>query len=182
VSHLLPVSCVSVLSFAPSTCGAASAQNGVLTLAAAYTLRFIYSYYPPPLVHTRCCDQPICTECFVQIKRAEPDATHLESEPAACPYCMEPNFGCVYVREPVRHVPLFRNEPQGRAAANADAPRLSLRSQARPKAQTTQNNAGSSAFSMTEDGSAPVAKPKPRRKSFAHTEKEVVTTGESGEG
>lgn len=31
---------------------------------------------------------------------------------------------------------------------------------------------------MTEDASAPVAKPKPRRKSFAHTEKEVVTTGE----
>jgi len=54
------------------------------------------SYYPPNMVHTRCCDQPICTECFVQIKRAEPTPTHLESEPAACPFCMEPNFGCVY--------------------------------------------------------------------------------------
>lgn len=48
------------------------------------------------MVHTRCCDQPICTECFVQIKRAEPIPTHLESEPAACPFCMETNFGGVY--------------------------------------------------------------------------------------
>lgn len=56
-------------------------------------------YYPPGLVHTRCCDQPICTECFVQIKRADPTTTHLESEPAACPFCMEPNFGCLYIRE-----------------------------------------------------------------------------------
>lgn len=48
------------------------------------------------MVHTRCCDQPICTECFIQIKRADPTPTHLESEPAACPFCMETNFGCVY--------------------------------------------------------------------------------------
>jgi len=56
------------------------------------------------MVHTRCCDQPICTECFVQIKRAEPTPTHLESEPAACPFCMETNFGSVYdkVRVPSR--------------------------------------------------------------------------------
>ena len=65
--------------------------------APAYT--FSGRYYPPTLVHTRCCDQPICTECFVQIKRAEPDATHLKSEPAACPFCMEPNFGCLLIQE-----------------------------------------------------------------------------------
>lgn len=53
-------------------------------------------YYPSNMVHTRCCDQPICTECFIQIKRADPTPTHLESEPAACPFCMETNFGCVY--------------------------------------------------------------------------------------
>ena len=28
--------------------------------------------YPPYLNRTRCCDQPICTECFVQIKRVDP--------------------------------------------------------------------------------------------------------------
>ncbi|KAJ3467897.1 hypothetical protein MRS44_005461 [Fusarium solani] len=71
--------------------------------------------YPPYLNHTRCCDQPICSECFVQIKRADPhlpehhpngearDPTQgitpddppemLTSEPSSCPYCQQPEFG-----------------------------------------------------------------------------------------
>ena len=53
-------------------------------------------YYPPNINHSRCCDQAICTECFVQIKRIEPTTTHLVSEPAACPYCVQDNFGVVY--------------------------------------------------------------------------------------
>ncbi|GAA6037124.1 hypothetical protein JCM8097_008748 [Rhodosporidiobolus ruineniae] len=99
-----------------------------------------FLYYPPNMVHTRCCDQPICTECFVQIKRAEPTPTHLESEPAACPFCMEPNFGAVYARP----------APQ------------------RPGVQSSAS--GDSGPFIA--GSAP----KPRRKSYSHTEKEVVTT------
>ncbi|TEB36180.1 hypothetical protein FA13DRAFT_1787661 [Coprinellus micaceus] len=55
-----------------------------------------FLYYPPNINHSRCCDQAICTECFVQIKRAEPTTTHLVSEPAACPYCVQDNFGVVY--------------------------------------------------------------------------------------
>ncbi|KAI5454468.1 SNF1-interacting protein [Naganishia albida] len=55
-----------------------------------------FLYYPANINTTRCCEQPICTECFVQIKRAEATVTHLESEPAACPYCMEPDFGVIY--------------------------------------------------------------------------------------
>ncbi|GAA5991274.1 hypothetical protein JCM5350_005314 [Sporobolomyces pararoseus] len=103
-----------------------------------------FLYYPPNMVHTRCCDQPICTECFVQIKRAEPTPTHLESEPAACPFCMEPNFGCVY-EKPTPSRPTVQ--------------------------QVNSGNSGSS------EEATPVQKsPKPRRKSFAHTEKEVVTT------
>ncbi|KAJ3373603.1 SNF1-interacting protein [Allomyces arbusculus] len=39
---------------------------------------------------SKCCDQPICTECFVQIKR--PDATN----PADCPYCAMPGFAVYY--------------------------------------------------------------------------------------
>lgn len=31
-----------------------------------------FLYYPPYLNRTRCCDQPICSECFVQIKRPDP--------------------------------------------------------------------------------------------------------------
>jgi hypothetical protein len=53
-------------------------------------------YYPPNINYSRCCEQPICTECFVQIKRAEPTPQHLESEPAACPYCVQEDFGVVY--------------------------------------------------------------------------------------
>ncbi|KAI9850773.1 MAG: SNF1-interacting protein [Thelocarpon superellum] len=77
-----------------------------------------FLYYPPHLNRTRCCDQPICSECFVQIKRpdphppehidptspssgadqergAAPDGT-LVSEPAGCPFCVQPEFGITY--------------------------------------------------------------------------------------
>ncbi|KAH9946271.1 uncharacterized protein BXZ73DRAFT_37077 [Epithele typhae] len=55
-----------------------------------------FLYYPSNINRSRCCDQAICTECFVQIKRNEPTTTHLVSEPAACPYCVQENFGIVY--------------------------------------------------------------------------------------
>ncbi|KAJ3001978.1 hypothetical protein NUW54_g6099 [Trametes sanguinea] len=55
-----------------------------------------FLYYPPNINRSRCCDQAICTECFVQIKRADPTTTHLVSEPASCPYCVQENFGIVY--------------------------------------------------------------------------------------
>ncbi|KAI9881261.1 MAG: SNF1-interacting protein [Pleopsidium flavum] len=84
-----------------------------------------FLYYPPYLNRTRCCDQSICSECFVQIKRPDPhppdhndptpptvgsgiepsdqDAdSNLISEPAACPFCVQPEFGITY--DP----PLFR--------------------------------------------------------------------------
>ncbi|KAG6888488.1 hypothetical protein C0995_007914 [Termitomyces sp. Mi166 len=61
-----------------------------------------FLYYPPNINHSRCCDQAICTECFIQIKRSEPTATHLVSEPAACPYCVQENFGVVYRPPPWR--------------------------------------------------------------------------------
>ncbi|KAG5647126.1 hypothetical protein DXG03_001081 [Asterophora parasitica] len=48
------------------------------------------------------CFLAICTECFVQIKRNEPTTTHLVSEPAACPYCVQDNFGVVYTPPPWR--------------------------------------------------------------------------------
>lgn len=38
----------------------------------------------------------------MQIKRIEPTTTHLVSEPAACPYCVQDNFGVVYVPPPWR--------------------------------------------------------------------------------
>lgn len=88
----------------------------------------------------------------MQIKRTDPDATHLESEPAACPFCVEPNFGCIYVREKEPVV------PNGRPRMNTVTSVTSISS---------------------EDVVSPLKQKARRRKSFAHTEKEVVTTGES---
>lgn len=76
--------------------------------------------------YSRCCEQPICTECFVQIKRVDPTVTNLtvrcasgtrlapltpraQSEPVACPYCVEPEFGVTY-RPPAI---MNRREPDG---------------------------------------------------------------------
>ncbi|KAL1895663.1 SNF1-interacting protein [Sporothrix stenoceras] len=81
--------------------------------------------YPPYLNKTRCCDQAICSECFVQIKRADPhypenhgdnnnggegganangeeNQGKLVSEPACCPYCQQPEFGVTYDPPPFR--------------------------------------------------------------------------------
>ena len=69
-----------------------------------------FLYYPRHLNVSRCCLQPICTECFVQIKRLDPHPPHddpsnqqageqphsLISEPASCPYCAMPDFGVTY--------------------------------------------------------------------------------------
>ncbi|KAI6036544.1 hypothetical protein BKA83DRAFT_4164370 [Pisolithus microcarpus] len=49
-----------------------------------------FLYYPSNINHSRCCDQAICTECFVQIKRIEPTTTHLD------------NFGIIYTPPPWR--------------------------------------------------------------------------------
>lgn len=69
-----------------------------------------FLYYPNNFNITRCCRQPICTECFVQIKRLDPHPPHddpainntselphtLISESANCPYCAVPDFGVTY--------------------------------------------------------------------------------------
>ncbi|KAG5301788.1 C2H2 zinc finger domain-containing protein [Histoplasma ohiense] len=78
-----------------------------------------FLYYPPYLNRTRCCDQLICSECFVQIKRADPHLPEHEqrdpnspspdrpdeqliSEPAGCPFCVQPDFGVSYTPPPFR--------------------------------------------------------------------------------
>lgn len=71
-----------------------------------------YLYYPPYLNKTRCCDQSVCSECFVQIKRPDPhrpesadnaeEEAEFISEPAACPFCRLPEFGITYEPPPFR--------------------------------------------------------------------------------
>ncbi|KAI8340425.1 hypothetical protein BD560DRAFT_412404 [Blakeslea trispora] len=53
-----------------------------------------FLYYPANINFTRCCDQPICTECFVQIKKNPSDFRR----DIDCPYCMTESFGVVYYR------------------------------------------------------------------------------------
>ncbi|WFD34347.1 SNF1-interacting protein [Malassezia cuniculi] len=53
--------------------------------------------FPTDLNYSRCCHQPICTECFVQIKRAPPNpSADPPSRPAACPFCVTDNFGVIF--------------------------------------------------------------------------------------
>lgn len=82
-------------------------------------------YYPRFLNMTRCCEQAICSECFVQIKRPDPHPPEhngpdpnappmsederiamtegqLVSEVTACPYCKQPEFGITYTPPPFR--------------------------------------------------------------------------------
>ncbi|ORX61354.1 hypothetical protein DM01DRAFT_1331964 [Hesseltinella vesiculosa] len=49
-----------------------------------------YLTYPTPLNHSKCCQKPICTECFVQIKRQDPMA------PPSCPFCARTNYAITY--------------------------------------------------------------------------------------
>lgn len=86
-----------------------------------------FLYYPPYLNKTRCCDQPICSECFVQIKRPDPhppeheqpgeerppeeEAEMLVSEVAACPFCVQPEFGITYDPPPFRRGLAYSKQP-----------------------------------------------------------------------
>ncbi|KAL2162349.1 hypothetical protein VTH06DRAFT_7262 [Thermothelomyces fergusii] len=92
--------------------------------------------YPPYLNHTRCCNQPICSECFVQIKRPDPhfpeghnenDPSHnpeesaglLVSEPACCPYCTQTDFGVTYDPPPFRRGLVYSTSPAALGTTSA---------------------------------------------------------------
>lgn len=89
-----------------------------------------FLYYPKYANFTRCCAQPICSECFVQIKRPEPHLPHhddspsgesskggeedlLISEPAQCPFCNAPDFGIVYFPPPFKSGVCSAGAPYG---------------------------------------------------------------------
>lgn len=70
-----------------------------------------FLYYPENINYTKCCYQPICTECFVQIKRQNPNLFYHEhlnqsdseflsqfliSESVKCPYCALSEFAVFY--------------------------------------------------------------------------------------
>lgn len=99
-----------------------------------------FLYYPPYLNKTRCCDQAICSECFVQIKRPDPhvpehadptapsredaepiDPEELISEPAACPFCVQPEFGIIYDPPSFRRGLTYVNHPSTHLLANSSS-------------------------------------------------------------
>ncbi|KAI9766449.1 MAG: SNF1-interacting protein [Geoglossum simile] len=101
-----------------------------------------FLYYPPYLNKTRCCDQPICSECFVQIKRPDPHPPEhgepasltgsgassqamedgaLVSEPAACPFCVQPEFGVTFEPPPFRRGLAYANQPPAHPLAGASS-------------------------------------------------------------
>ncbi|KAF4983703.1 hypothetical protein FZEAL_919 [Fusarium zealandicum] len=106
--------------------------------------------YPPYLNHTRCCDQPICSECFVQIKRTDPHLPEhhpngeardpnegltpedppemLISEPSACPYCQQPEFGVTYEPPPFRRGLAYSSTPGNPSYSTAMSSQSSLNS------------------------------------------------------
>ncbi|KAF8491946.1 hypothetical protein JB92DRAFT_1256198 [Gautieria morchelliformis] len=110
-----------------------------------------FLYYPSNINRSRCCDQAICTECFVQIKRAEPTTTHLVSEPASCPYCVQENFGVTYNPPPWR-IGLVKDGQIPTSPNRPDMPKMNSAS--------TNESTGSK-----------------RRKSFSADSTEVVTIG-----
>ncbi|KAF7561638.1 hypothetical protein G7046_g2504 [Stylonectria norvegica] len=106
--------------------------------------------YPPYLNRTRCCDQPICSECFVQIKRTDPHLPEhhpdgqardpnegltpedppeiLTTEPSACPYCQQPEFGVTYDAPPFRRGLIYAGGPTNPSSATAMSSQSSLNS------------------------------------------------------
>jgi hypothetical protein len=110
-----------------------------------------FLYYPPYLNTTRCCDQPICSECFVQIKRPDPHPPEHEqpdpnatliseaqreaeadgqfvSEVATCPFCKQPEFGITYGPPPFRRGFTYSAGSQPFTASSAMSSQTSLSS------------------------------------------------------
>lgn len=97
-----------------------------------------FLFYPPYLNKTRCCDQSICSECFVQIKRPDPHLPEhalpetvepgnlntedtLISEPAACPFCVQPEFGVTYEPPSFRRGLTYVNQAVSHSLNNASS-------------------------------------------------------------
>ncbi|KAK0549008.1 SNF1-interacting protein [Tilletia horrida] len=140
-----------------------------------------FLYYPSPLNSTRCCEQPICTECFVQIKRADPDHTNPpSSEPATCPYCMEPNFGVVY-RVPSSLLAFSAAGASASESPGSHSPTASGSGSVSvgSMASSLGGHAANAMSARRTHDEAVAAADHPsnarRRKSFGHTDPEVIT-------
>ncbi|KAI8081468.1 uncharacterized protein BX664DRAFT_285516 [Halteromyces radiatus] len=110
-----------------------------------------FLYYPPNINYSRCCDQPICTECFIQIHRPTDDP----SSPATCPFCLESNYGITYT------APAWSEKPKRLRSFSSSS---SLSTSSSPVISTGARHTTSG----VSDGV------KPRRKSISHKHPDVV--------
>lgn len=120
-------------------------------------------YYPRYLNKTRCCDQFICSECFVQIKRPDPhlpdhhpdqqnssepqqssteeQSGELVMEAACCPYCTQTEFGVTYEPPAFRRGLAYAFTPPGLGSmGTAMSSSSSLGSSLSPTSATTPGN------------------------------------------
>jgi hypothetical protein len=135
-----------------------------------------FLFYPPYLNRTRCCDQPICSECFVQIKRPDPhppeheqpDANapapaegeqpaaaestdgQLVSEPSACPFCVQPEFGVTYAPPPFRRGLTYAADLSVRPSPNIISPVSSTSSLVSAHALPTHGRRRATSLSATD--------------------------------
>lgn len=142
-----------------------------------------FLYYPPYLNKTRCCDQAICSECFVQIKRPDPhppehaepsvpaappdednesvDPESLVSEPAACPFCVQLEFGITYEPPPFRKGLTYVNQASGHSFS---------------KEASAMSSSSSLASAKSGGQASSVEAPRRRTQSLSATAPTVVTT------
>lgn len=143
-----------------------------------------FLYIPPYLNVSRCCGQPICSECFVQIKRLDPHPPHddmsnenkaelphtLILEPANCPFCAMPNFGVTYDSPTDLSVGIGGVQ----SPANYKAPAAAAAAAAAEDAVLSSEEA--SGTPVLRSLSPQKAKPKQRRSSVPADAVGVVTT------
>ncbi|CAK7212219.1 SNF1-interacting protein [Sporothrix curviconia] len=155
--------------------------------------------YPPYLNHTRCCGQEICSECFVQIKRADPhypeghgdnnnggenggapaeeqQSGHLISEPACCPFCQQPEFGVTYDPPPFRRGLVHSSSSMASgigAMGAAMSSNSSINSSLSPTAMLSPNNGSPP---TTGGGGAVTPVSRRRAQSLSANAPNVITT------
>ncbi|KAK9459981.1 uncharacterized protein V1516DRAFT_686724 [Lipomyces oligophaga] len=156
-----------------------------------------FLYYPPWINSTRCCDQPICSECFVQIRRADPHIPEHETDDVpgsndgsaarssgnananTTPFGMieliSESASCPYCAEPdfgITYTP-----PPFRSGMSSSSPGAAIR--ATLMRQSNASNSSTSLNSNSTIGSPPVGgitANRLRRPSIPSTSSDVVTT------
>ena len=101
------------------------------------------------------------------MKRSDATITHLESEPACCPFCMETDFGVIYERP----LPSLASLNESAIGTSPEAESSMFARASGANSDEVELNVG--------PGMAPKTQETMRRKSVSSKSKEVVTIGES---